>query len=208
MLAPIETDDDLLHLSTIFIVDDDPGVREALASVGELLHHPVSAFSSADKFLASYDPNQPGCLILDIQLVGMTGLELQRELVHSGIMLPIIMISGHADVRIAVEVMRLGALTLLEKPFRLDELTTHIRRAMELDHRRRASLTNQARKASRLAQLTHKEREVLDLVASGHTNKEIADLLQLSIRAIEDRRSRLMKKLGAQSVVQLVQLLT
>ncbi|MCA9142752.1 MAG: response regulator transcription factor [Planctomycetaceae bacterium] len=192
--------------ATIFVVDDDPGVSRAMNSVGQLLDLPVASFLSANEFLASYDSSQPGCLVLDIKMPGMTGLELQQRLIDDGMPLPIIMISGNADVRIAVEAMSRGAVTLLEKPCRLDELTTHIRRAIDIDSESRRSLHHRAQTESKLASLTAKEREVLDLVASGKTNKEIAKTLKLSTRAVEDRRSRLMKKLGARSVVELIQL--
>lgn len=194
--------------TTIFVVDDDPGVSRAMASVGQLLDLPVSSFSSATDFLAAYDPSQPGCLILDIKMPDVTGLELQQRLVEVDIHLPIIMISGHADVRIAVEAMSRGALTLLEKPCRLDELTTHIRRGVDIDSQRRRSKIHQDQAESKLAKLTPKEREVLDLVASGKTNKAIAEMLSLSTRAVEDRRSRVMKKLGVRSIVELMQLST
>ena len=106
---------------TVFLVDDDPAISRALASAGQLLGLPVLSFSSAEQFLHCYDRSQPGCLILDIKMPGMSGLELQQKLIAEGIHLPVIMISGHADVRIAVEAMSRGALTVLEKPFRLDE---------------------------------------------------------------------------------------
>lgn len=194
--------------ATIFVVDDDPGVSRAMSSVAQLLDLPVVSLSSAEEFLSSYDPAQPGCLILDIKMPGMTGLELQQRLVDAGIRLPIIMISGHADVRIAVEAMSRGAITLLEKPCRLDELTSHIRRALAIDAQRRSSLIQQAEIESKIACLTPKEREVFDLITSGKTNKSIAATLRLSIRAVEDRRARLMKKLDVRSVVELVQIHT
>ena len=142
------------HQATIFVVDDDPGVSRAMSSVAQLLDLPVCSFSSAEEFLSSYDPAQPGCLILDIKMPGMTGLELQQRLAEADIRLPIIMISGHADVRIAVEAMGRGAVTLLEKPCRLDELTSHIRRALSIDAERRSSLIQQANTESKIACLT------------------------------------------------------
>jgi FixJ family two-component response regulator len=117
------------------------------------------------------------------------------------------MISGHADVRIAVEAMTLGAVTLLEKPFRLDELLAHVRRALEKDRAYREARSRATEADARLAGLTPKEREVLELIAAGKTNREMADDLGLSVRAVEDRRSRLMKKVGAKSVVELVHVL-
>jgi FixJ family two-component response regulator len=192
--------------ATIFVVDDDPAVSRALASAGKLLGLPVQAYGSAAAFLEAFDPDQPGCLVLDIKMPGMTGLELQQRLNEEGSRLPIIMISGHADVPIAVEAMRNGALTLLEKPFRLDELIVQIRRALAEDAASRANQAAQSVAANRLGQLTRKEREVLDLLISGKTNKEIASALHLSIRAVEDRRARMMKKMQVRSVAELVRL--
>lgn len=192
---------------TIFVVDDDEAVGRALQSAGKLLGHPVRAFTSAAAFLAAFDPEQPGCLVLDIRMPGMTGLELQRAIADAGATIPVVMISGHADVRIAVEAMTLGAVTLLEKPFRLDELLTHVRRALEKDRAERESRQHTADADARLRALTAKEREVLDMIATGKTNREMADALGLSVRAVEDRRARLMKKVNAKSVAELVKLL-
>ncbi len=189
---------------TIFLVDDDAGVCSALASAGALLGHPVRAFASAAEFLAGYDPAVPGCLVLDVKMPGMSGLELQRKLADEGVRIPIVMVSGHADVRIAVEAMSLGALTLLEKPFRLDELIAHLRAALARDAVARATASRQDAAAARLAALTPKEREVLERIARGATNKDIAADLGLSVRAVEDRRARLMKKMDARSVADLV----
>lgn len=192
---------------TIFVVDDDEAVRRALTSAGALLGHPVRGFASAADFLAAYDPAQPGCLVLDIKMPGMTGLELQRKLADEGVSIPIVMISGHADVRIAVEAMTLGAVTLLEKPFRLEELLAHLRRSLEKDRVDREARSKTADAAARLAALTPKEREVLEMIAAGKTNRAMAEELMLSVRAVEDRRARLMKKVDANSVADLVRLL-
>src|SRR5262249_46476077 len=135
------------------------------------------------------------------------GLELQRELADRGAAIPVVMISGHADVRTAVEAMTLGAVTLLEKPFRLDELLGHVRKALERDAAARESRQKAADAAARPAGLIAKEREVLDLGGAGKTNREMADALGLSVRAGEDRRARLMKKVNAGSVAELVKLL-
>jgi FixJ family two-component response regulator len=191
---------------TLFVVDDDAAVGRALRSAGKLLGLPVRAFASAAEFLAAYH-DEPGCLVLDIRMPGMTGLELQRKLADDGVGIPVVMISGHADVRIAVEAMTLGAVTLLEKPFRLDELLTHVRKALEHDRAARAARERAADADARLAALTAKEREVLEMIAAGKTNREMADELGLSLRAVEDRRARLMKKVAARSVVELVGLL-
>jgi len=179
-----------------------------VASAGGLLGHPVRAFASAAEFLRAYSPDQPGCLVLDVKMPGMSGLELQRRLADDGVTLPVVMISGHADVRIAVEAMTLGAITLLEKPFSLDELLGHIRKAIEKDAAERAARGKEDDARGRLAALTPKEREVLDQVVAGRTNREIADTLGLSVRAVEDRRARLMKKAGVNSLAELVALAT
>jgi FixJ family two-component response regulator len=192
---------------TIFVVDDDAAVRRAIAGAGKLLGRPVRSFASAAEFLAAYDTAQPGCLVLDLKMPGMTGVELQQRLADDGTPIPIVVVSGHADVRTAVEVMTLGAVTLLEKPFRLDELLTHLRRALELDAANRARAARHAEADARLAALTPKEREVLEAIAAGKTNREIAEQLGLSLRAVEDRRARLMRKVQARTVAELVQLL-
>ncbi|WP_088251641.1 response regulator transcription factor [Fimbriiglobus ruber] len=192
--------------TTIFVVDDDEAIRKALTTAGKLIGRPVRSFASADEFLAGYDPAVPGCLVLDIKMPGMTGVELQRKLIADGTAIPVIVVSGHADVRIAVEVMSRGAVTLLEKPFRLDELLAHIRTAIETDAVNRAKIAERAETESRLAALTPKELEVLDLIVSGKTNKDIAAVLGLSLRAVEDRRARLMKKAEARSIADLIRL--
>jgi FixJ family two-component response regulator len=192
----------------IFVVDDDAAVGRAVASASGLLGLEVRVFASAPEFLAGFDPAQPGCLVLDVKMPVMTGPELQRKLADDGVSLPIIMISGHADVRTAVAAMTAGALTLLEKPFRLDELLTHIRQAVDKDRAERAARGAAESAAARLARLTAKEREVLEMVAAGRTNREMAEHLGLSVRAVEDRRARLMKKVEADSVADLVRLLT
>jgi FixJ family two-component response regulator len=189
---------------TVFVVDDDDAVRAAVAAAGGLLGHPVRAFPSAAAFLAAYTPDQPGCLVLDVKMPGMTGLELQRRLADDGVTLPVVMISGHADVRIAVEAMTLGAVTLLEKPFSLDELLDQVRKAVEKDAAERASRGKDADTRARLDALTPKEREVLDHIVAGRTNREIADALGLSVRAVEDRRARLMRKMEVTSLAELV----
>ena len=190
----------------IFVIDDDPGVSRALVSVGQLLDLEVVAFSSATSYLEHFKPDLPGCVVLDIKMPEMTGLELLKEFASFEYALPTIVISGHADVRLTVEAMRRGAITLLEKPFRLDELTKYVRLAVELDRKNREKMSLKAKRESQLALLTQKEHEVLELVAQGKTNRQIASLLSISQRAVEDRRARLMRKVGARSVVELLEL--
>ena len=189
---------------TLYLIDDDAAVSRALEAVGNFLRVPVLAFSSAENFLKFDFANAAGCLIVDIRLPGMSGLELQAALRERSCDLPVIIISGHADVPLAVEAMRLGALTVLEKPFPFERLKTHIQEALELDRSRRETnlLRDQAR--DRLAALTSREREVLDLIVRGQTNKQIAAQLHLTLRAIEDRRARLMRRVGATSLAELL----
>ena len=189
---------------TLYLIDDDAAVSRALEAVGNFLRVPVLAFSSAENFLKFDFANAAGCLIVDIRLPGMSGLELQAALRERSCDLPVIIISGHADVTLAVEAMRLGALTVLEKPFPFERLKTHIQEALELDRSRRETnlLRDQAR--DRLAALTSREREVLDLIVRGQTNKQIAAQLHLTLRAIEDRRARLMRRVGATSLAELL----
>jgi FixJ family two-component response regulator len=189
---------------TLFVVDDDPGVCLALESVGRMMDLPVTSFLSAGEFLANNVISHPGCLVLDVNMPGMTGLELQQRLISDKIPLPVIMLTGYADVRIAVQAMQQGAMTVLEKPCRLEEIANHVRRALDIDLKRREARARMAEAESRFAKLTEKEQEVFDLVVAGKTNKAIAARLNLSVRAVEDRRSRMMKKLGTRSIAELV----
>ena len=191
---------------TLYLIDDDVAVSRALEAVGQMLRLPVLSFSSAEQFLKFDFANAVGCLIVDIKLPGMNGLELQAALRERSCELPVIIISGHADVLLAVEAMRLGAVTVLEKPFPLQQLTPHIQQAMELDRSRREASQQRELARGRMAALTLREREVLDLITTGTTNKQIAAQLHLTLRAIEDRRARLMRRMGVNSVAELMSL--
>lgn len=189
---------------TLYVIDDDEAISRAMQSVGELLRLPVLRFSSAESFLKIDLSDAAGCAIVDIKLPGMNGIELQAALRERSCEVPVIVISGHADVPLAVEAMRRGALTLLEKPFSLDRLKTHIEEALTLDCSRREARKQRDLARERLASLTPREREVLDLVSRGQTNKQIAAELHLTLRAIEDRRSRLMRRMGVNSLAELL----
>lgn len=191
---------------TLYLIDDDVAVSRALEAVGQWLRLPVLSFSSAEQFLKFDLANAVGCLIVDIKLPGMNGLELQASLRERACELPVIVISGHADVPLAVEAMRLGALTVLEKPFPLQQITPLIQQAIEADrlHRERSQHREFAR--GRMAALTPREREVLDFIIKGMTNKQIAAQLHLTLRAIEDRRARLMRRVGVSSLAELMSL--
>lgn len=197
----------MMPAPTIYLIDDDRAVTYALEAVGNLLRLPVLTFSSAESFLKFDLANAVGCLIVDIRLPGMNGLDLQAALRERSCELPVIIFSGHADVALAVEAMRRGALTVLQKPFPLDQLTPHIRQAIELDRTRRELSQQRQLARDRMATLTPREREVLDLLVQGKTNKEMAAQLHLTLRAIEDRRSRLMRRMGVNSLAELLTLI-
>lgn len=188
----------------VYIVDDDPAVRQAVSIVARALGVEVHAFARAEEFLAACDETTTGCLVLDVRMPETSGIELQRTLNAAGIRIPVIMMSGHADVRMAVEAMSQGAFTFLEKPFRMEELSTTIEKALSESQSVLETERQKADIKARLDSLTLKEREVLDLILEGHTNREMARELTLSLRAIEDRRSRVMKRMGMSSVVNLV----
>ena len=192
--------------STIFVVDDDPAVSQALAATGRFMGVNVEAFGSADAFLANYDYTRPGCLVLDVKMPGMSGLELQKRLVALGNCPPIVMISGHGDVRMVVDAMSAGAVTFVEKPFGMTEISGHIEKALQLDLARREHHGRQAVAARRLAALTSKQRDLLMLITAGMSNKQMALKLGVSLRAVEDRRARLMKALEVESLAALLTL--
>jgi len=192
--------------STVFLVDDDPAVLRSLTTLVKVVFPRVKAYTSAAEFLDAYRPNEPGCLVLDVAMPGMNGLDLQRKLSKDKIDLPVVFITGHGNVQMAVGAMQAGAVNFLEKPFREQELWDSVRKALELDEQNRRRKARRSQAEKRIAQLTSGEREVLDLILEGKFNKEIAAQLGLSIRTIEDRRTRLMRKMQAKSVAELVQL--
>ena len=192
------------ELPTVFIVDDDPAVRRAVGIVARSLSCEVRMFGSASEFLLGYAEGTPGCLVLDVRMPEMSGIELQKMLVDAGVRLPVIMMSGHADVPMAVTAMSQGAFTFLQKPFRMPELTSAIEQAVQQSLAEQELHQQQTEVLTRLKSLTSKEREVLDLLLEGRSNKEIASHLSISLRAVEDRRARLMKRMEAASIVELV----
>ena len=185
-------------------VDDDPAVRQAVSIAGKSLGFQILAFERAEDFLLGYDRSTPNCLVLDVRMPGTTGLELQRTLREADVWIPISMMSGHANVRMAVDAMALGAMTFLEKPFRMNELSAAIETAIQQSRKHIGESRRESELRQKLESLTTKEREVLDLLLVGRTNKEIASELHLSVRAIEDWRSRVMKRMGGSSLVELV----
>jgi FixJ family two-component response regulator len=192
---------------TVFIVDDDPAVIALVTELAGAIGLKAQSWPSADAFLAAYAPTGPGCLVLDIRMAGMSGLQLQKELKQQAATLPIILITGHADVRMAVEAMKAGALEFFEKPFRMQDLCDKIQEAVKLDRDKWQRRKERENAESRIGSLTPAEREVMQLIADGKTNKEIAAELDLSLRAVEDRRARMMKRLQVKSRAELLRLL-
>lgn len=191
---------------TVFIVDDDTAVRDALKFLLRSVGHPVEAFASAQDFLDAYRDDRPGCLVLDIRMPGMSGLELQEKLVERRSIVPIIFITGHGDVPMAVEAMQAGAMDFIQKPFRDQDLLDRINQALEKDASNRAALGELNVIRERLASLTPREREVMDLVVHGKANKVIAGDLDLSQRTVEIHRARVMEKMQASSLAHLVRM--
>jgi FixJ family two-component response regulator len=191
---------------TIFVVDDDAAVRDALKLLLRSVGHAVETFGSAQEFLDAYGEDRAGCLVLDIRMPGMSGLELQQKLNEKHSIQPNIFITGHGDVPMAVEAMQAGAVDFIQKPFRDQDLIDRINQALEKDSSNRAALGERNDIRRRLETLTPREREVLDLVVHGKANKVIAGDLKLSQRTVEIHRARVMEKMQASSLAHLVRM--
>ncbi len=192
------------HELTVFVVDDDPNVCEALALVMKSVGLAVESYVSAEDFLRAYDPRRPGCLVLDVRMPGMGGLALQELIAAREIDLPIIFITGHADVRMSVRAMKGQAFEFLEKPFSDQELLDRIHEALDLVVRTRRQRDATAGAAARIASLTAREREVLERITEGKPNKVIAAELDVSEKTVESHRARVMKKMGVRSLAGLI----
>ena len=190
----------------VHIVDDDEAVRSSLRFLIRSVGLQAQAFGSAQEFLKSYDPRQPGCLLLDVRMPGMSGLELQQELNRRGATLPVIFITGHGDVPMAVAAMQFGAFDFLQKPFRDQDLLDCVQRAMTRDAESRGRLAARAEIRARLATLTPREMEVMKLVTSGKANKVVGADLGVSQRTVEIHRAHVMEKMGAGSLAELVRM--
>jgi RNA polymerase sigma factor (sigma-70 family) len=193
--------------ATVFVIDDDEAVRDSLRLLLKSVGLPVRTCASAQEFLPDYDTRQPGCLVLDIRMPGMSGLELQQQLNVRGATIPVVFVTGHGDIPMAVEAMQHGAFDFLQKPFRDQDLIDRVQRALERDAAIRAQLQAADRIREHIASLTPREREVLDLVAAGKPNKVMAADLGVSQRTIEIHRARVMEKMQARSLAQLVRML-
>lgn len=191
---------------TIYIVDDDEGVRNSVKFLLKCVALTSHTLASANEFLDTYNPEHPGCLVLDVRMPGMSGLELQQQLNLRGAIIPVIFITGHGDIPMAVEAMQHGAFDFLQKPFRDQDLIDRIQRALERDARNRAALAEHERIRASFNSLTPREREVLALMIRGKPNKVMAAELGVSQRTVEIHRARVMEKTGAESLAQLVRM--
>jgi FixJ family two-component response regulator len=188
------------------VVDDDSAVRDALAIHLSMAGIPVKSFGSAEEFLENLAPDQPGCAVVDIRMPGMSGLELQQEMLRRGLTMPVIVITGHGDVPAAVTAFRAGAVDFLQKPFDEDLLIARIREAFAKDAQQRQAVGELAEIKQRIATLSPREKQVMEMVADGHSNKVVAMQLGIGVRTVETHRARVMEKTGAQSVSELARL--
>lgn len=197
--------------ATVYIVDDDEGARQSLRAVTRSMGVHAETFESAESFLAAFDPNQHGCLVTDLRMHGMSGIELQKKLVDDGVTLPVIIITAHAETPLTVQAVKKGAVNVLEKPCRDYELFDAIRDALAADAqaRRNRSRVNEKRDfQKRLAALSPDEQRVLELMVDGVANKVIARRVDVSIRTVESRRQRIFEKTNTHSLAELVRMVT
>lgn len=189
---------------TVFIVDDDVAVRDALALLLGLKGYRTAIFSSAEDFLAAYRKDWRGCLVLDIKMSGMSGLDLQSRLAAQNVEMPIVIITGHGDAASARQALKSGAVDFLEKPLDEEQLVAAVGSALERDAKRRAERVVGDETSSRMARLTPRERQVMDLAAAGRHNREIGEALGISPRTVEVYKARLMEKLQARNLSELI----
>jgi len=192
---------------TVFIVDDDRAMRESLKALMKTVGLNAQTYSSADDFLEAYDSVQRGCLVADVRLPGMSGLELQEKLLKEHITLPVIIITGHGDVPMAVQAMKLGALNFIEKPFRDQVLLDNIKKAIDLDTKIRNKQVEYAEIQEKLKKLTAREKEIMNLLITGEPGKAIAFDLGISQKTVDFHRSNITKKMNVKSLIELVHLL-
>lgn len=188
----------------IYIVDDDEAFRDSLRWLLESNGFEIELFTSAKEFLDSCNSGKPGCVVLDIRMPGMTGLELQEKLNKKGIRTPVIFVTGHGDIPMAVSAVKRGAMDFIEKPFNESEMLELIRNALVLDTQQREADKQQAVIYSRLAKLTSREREVMECVIAGKSNKLIADQFGIAVKTVEAHRAKVMDKMEANSLADLV----
>jgi two-component system response regulator FixJ len=201
-----QTDDLGVSEPVVFIVDDDAAIRRSLRFLIESIGLSVETFSTAEEFLEVYAPAQPGCLILDVRMPGMSGLHLQEELAARRVEIPVIVVTGYAEVPMAVRALKAGAVDFIEKPFSDQQLLDRVREAIDTDARRREERAERDEMTARIARLTLREREVFDGVVAGKANKVIALELGVGTKTVEAHRAKLMKKLKVDSLADLIRL--
>ncbi|MFY9346422.1 MAG: response regulator transcription factor [Orrella sp.] len=190
--------------STVYIVDDDEAVRDSLRWLLEANTYRVKAFASAEAFLSEYREDQPGVLIVDVRMPGMSGLQLQEELINRKSLMPVVFITGHGDVPMAVNTMKKGAVDFLEKPFNETDLREIVSRMFEQANDNLQKLTAQREHEAMLGRLTAREQQVLERIVAGRLNKQIADDLGISIKTVEAHRANIMEKLQVTTVADLM----
>ena len=191
---------------TVYVVDDDEGVRDSLQWLLEGKDYRVRCYDSAETFLSRYDPREVACLIVDIRMGGMTGLELQDRLIERRSPLPVVFITGHGDVPMAVSTMKKGAMDFIQKPFQEEALLSLVERMLEQARESFNAYQNTASREALLAKLTSREAQVLERIVAGRLNKQIADDLGISIKTVEAHRANIMEKLNANTVADLLKI--
>jgi FixJ family two-component response regulator len=189
----------------VYVVDDDEAMRDSLVWLLESNGFAVEAFPSAEAFLERWHGDMRGCLVLDVRMPGMSGLELHERLSARSAVLPIVFVTGHGDVPMAVSALKKGAVDFIEKPFNDRDLLRLVAGCLDLDRTRRAARHREEEVRRRLGALTDREREVMELVVAGKLNKEVAEALGISIKTVEAHRSRVMDKMEVRSIAELVQ---
>jgi FixJ family two-component response regulator len=190
----------------VYVIDDDISIREALRNLFRSVGLAVETFHTAKEFLSSQRPDVPSCLVLDVRLPGVSGLDLQRQLVEADVGIPIIFITGHGDIQMSVRAMKAGAWEFLTKPFRDQDLLDAVQAAIERNHSDRLQQAETIEARKRHQSLTSREQEVLALVLRGLLNKQIADELKISEATVKLHRGRLMQKMGAESIADLIRM--
>lgn len=191
---------------TVCIVDDDEAVRDSIAELVGSIGLQAATFRSGQEFLDGYDPERPGCLVLDVRMAHMSGPALQEKLIAMGAAIPIVFISGHGDIPVAIKTIKAGAVDFVQKPYRDQQLLDSINDALQRDATARAAATSSHRFAQRLTTLTEREQEVMTLVVKGLSSKAIAKSLGISYRTVEVHRSHILEKLDVRSVPELIHL--
>ena len=194
-------------MSTVYVVDDEEAVGDSIAMLLRTVGLTARVYRDPRAFLDEYRPDQAGCLLLDVRMPQLGGLDVQRELIRRNVTLPVIFITGHGDVPMAVEAMRAGAVDFIQKPFNDDELIRRVQKALEQDAQERALLERHEEIERRWKELTPREREVATGIADGKANKVVAAELGISVRTAELHRARILQKMGVRSIAQLVKML-